>query len=126
MTKVQCMRNSIFIEPSTGGYVQAGVQFVGISDGVNQLNLALLQPVNSWIYGTPQQGNPLLSLNTIATMEQVKQAITYVATPIIASGALISVNVKGYKLTLFKRVKIQLIVICPVYGEQSFTWEQPV
>lgn len=117
---------SLYIDPSIGGYVKKGAQFVNISDGVNQLNMALLQPVNTWIYGTPQQGNPLLSLNTIATMEQVKQAIAYVATPIIASGALLSVNVKSYTLTPFKRVKIQLIVICPVYGEQSFTWEQPV
>lgn len=120
------MGNSVYIDPQTGGYVKNGAQFATISDGVNQLNLALLQPVNTWIYGTPQQGNPLLTIEGIPTIEQVTQAITYVAAPIISSGALISVNVKSYRLTPFKRVQIGLVVVCSIYGEQSLTWSQPV
>lgn len=120
------MGNSLYIDPQTGGYIKSGAQFATISDGINQLSVGLLQPVNSWIYGEPQQGNPLLSLKTIATLEQVKQAIAYVASPIIASGALVSVTVKSYTLTPFKRAKIQLTVVCPVSGEQPFTWEQPI
>jgi hypothetical protein len=118
------MANSIFIDPATGGYKKIGSsQFATISNGVNELNLALLQPVNTWIYG--DGGNPLLSIDGIATMEQVKQAIAYCAAPIIASGALVSVEVKSYKLTPFKRGIIEIVVICPIYGEQELTWSQP-
>ena len=117
------MANSTFVDPSTGGYVKAGAQFATISNGVNALNAALLQPVDTWIYGSG--GNPLLSIDGIATMEQVKQAIAYCAAPMIKSGSLLSVEVKSYKLTPFKRGIIDIVVVCPVYGEHKFTWSQP-
>lgn len=125
MTMVRCMvNNNLYVSPQTGGYIFVDGALATISTGINQLNFSLAQPLGSYIYNK-DMGNPLLNIRGIATASQIRQAISYVASPIIASGNLISVTVMEYSLSITRKNRITIKAVCPITGENEITWSKP-
>ena len=116
-------RESIYVEPVTGGYIREVNRIAYAPTAVTKANILLKQPLGAYIYN-PEIGNPLLDMNRLPTKTEVVNGIGSCLQPLIANGDIVKATVETYKINAFSKASVTILIVLPTGETANITWKQ--
>ena len=117
------MSLDIYIDPVSGGYIKADNKIEYVNAIVNKVNVLLSMPVGSYIYA-PTQGNPLLNLQGLIPISEIKNGILTCLSPLLTSGEISFLNFIDLEITPTFRYIIKLLLVLPNGEQPLVTWRK--
>jgi len=114
---------SLYVNPTTGGYVRVGNKLQYAPSAVVKANMLLLQPVGSNLY-YPNLGNPLLTVQGTLSKNQVVNGINACLAPLISSGDIVNVTIISYTLSSFNKPQVKLEILLPSGEKPELSWDK--
>lgn len=116
------MSLDLYINPVTGGYEEIDGKITLVQTAINKANVLLSQPIGSYIYA-PEQGNPLLDIQGIISLQEIKDGITTCLESLVQNGDITTVDIINWQYDeVTQRYTINIKLTLPSGEQPLLTW----
>lgn len=115
------LSSSVFVNPSTGGYVAVNGQLQEQLSIVNKVNLLLKQVIGQNIYDT-SSGNPLLTSQGFLSPSQISNDINFCLASLLNSGEISVLNVQKIKYSPTGKLYVSIGITLPNGVTELVNW----